>query len=327
MMLTHKIKKVNILLKSLISILTSFSMPSVRRGEIMKKFYLLLCILACFVSVANAQEEQTESTSSLNLNVRRIALELSSTEVKHSQQYQDSPITQFTSDSQTVIKGLLDVALEYERDVLRWDNRLFAEYAKTKLKPADGPDDTNETADKILLTSTYTHKVWTIDTAHVGPFTQAEYQTEFKRNADDPRQKVVRGKAGIKLFDGVVFKDLYLAGVGEYDMTYDPQVSKSAVEAGFRMENELREGVKFYADGYYRKYLSYSEYVGSDLKYDLNMTARMDVALNSTLSMGPYVSYRRARSREADVDASNFMIGLSFSYTDLFKFIGDKKHD
>lgn len=289
----------------------------------MKKIYLLLSLCLLFTSVANAQEEQKETASTLNLNIRRIALELSSTEVKHAQQYQDSPITQFTADSQTVIKGTADIALEYERDVLRWDNRLFAEYARTKLKPADEPADTNESADKILFTSTYAHKVWTVDQAYVGPFAEAEYQTEFKRNKPAPRQKVARGKVGIKLFDGVVFKDLYVAGVGEYDMTYDPEVAKSAVEAGFRLENELREGVKFYADGYYRKYLSYSEYVGSDLEYDLNITARMDVALNSTLSMGPYVSYRRGRSRAADVDASNFMIGLSFSYTDLFNLIGE----
>ncbi len=291
----------------------------------MKKTYLLFGLCLLFTTIANAHEEQKEasSVSTLNLNVRRIALELSTTQVKHAREYKDSPITQFTADSQTVIKGTLDVALEYERDVLRWDNRLFAEYAKTKIKPADEPADSNESADKILFTSTYAHKVWTVDQAYVGPFAEAEYQTEFKRNKPAPRQKVARGKAGIKLFDGVVFKDLYVAGVGEYDMTYDPEVSKSAVEAGFRLENELREGVKFYADGYYRRYLSYSEYVGSDLVYDLNLTARMDVALNSTLTMGPYVSYRRGRSRAADVDASNFMIGLSFGYTDLFKLIGE----
>ena len=288
----------------------------------MKKYTILFCLCLFFATVTNAQEAN-ESKSTLNLNVRRIALELSSTEVKHSQQYQDSPVTQFTADSQTVVKGMLDVALEYERDILRWDNRVFAEYARTKLKPANEPADTNETADKILFTSTYSHKAWTLNEANVGPFAELEYQTEFKRNKPAPRQKVARGKVGIKLFDGVVFKDLYIAAVGEYDMTYNPEVSKSAAEIGWRIENEFREGVKFYADGYYRRYLSYSEYVGSDLEYDFNATARMDVALNSTLSMGPYVSYRRARSREANVDASNFMIGLSFSYTDLFKLIGD----
>ena len=283
----------------------------------MRKLILLSCCCFLIASLANAQESQAEP-SSLKLNVRRIGLELSSTEVKHSQEYANSPVTQFTSDSQTVIKGVADIALEYDRDILRWENRLFAEYAQTKLKPANEPSNTNESADKILLSSSYAHKLWTVREANVGPFAEAEYQTEFKRNDDAPRQKVARAKAGIKLFDGTIFKDLYIAAVGEYDMTYDPEVSKSAAEIGFRAENELREGVKLYADGYYRKYLSYSEYVGSDLKYDFNITARMDVAINSTLSMGPYVSYRRARSREADVDASNFMIGLSFNYSDIF---------
>ena len=292
----------------------------------MKKYCILLCFALLLSSVANAQE-QKEQESSLKLNVRRIGLELSSTQVKHAKAYQDSPIAQFTSDSQTVVKGVVDVALEYERDILRWDNKLFAEYAKTRLKSDSGSVDNNESADKILLTSSYAHKLWNLEQGHVGPFAEIEYQTEFKRNADAPRQKVARAKAGIKLFDGTVFKDLYIAGVGEYDMTYDPDVSKSAAEIGFNIEKPLREGVKFFAEGYYRKYLSYNEYVGSDLKYDLNVTARMDVAIHSTLSMGPYVSYRRARSREASVDASNFMIGLSFNYSDLFNLLGEKKND
>ena len=61
-----------------------------------------------------------------------------------------------------------------------------------------------------------------------------------------------------------------------------------------------------------------------DLRYDLNVTARMDVNLYSCLTVGPYVSYRRARSRSANAAGSNLMIGLSFSYIDLFNLIGKK---
>ena len=148
-----------------------------------------------------------------------------------------------------------------------------------------------------------------------------EYQTEFTANEGAPRTKVARGKAGLKLFDGDIIKSLYIAAVGEYDMTYKPHVSKSAAEFGWRLEDTPREGVQYSTEGYFRRYLSYNHYIGTDLIYDLNATARMDVQMNTTLTFGPYMSYRYARSREAHVSGSNFTIGVAFTYKDLFNLM------
>ena len=126
----------------------------------------LLLILGLFLPVtAFAQEDLGDFVSPkiLNANFRRVGLELSSTEVKHAQQYANSPVSQLNADSQTVIKGVFDFVLEYETKYYRWDNSVFAEYAKTKLKPANQPADTNETADKILFSTNYTQKIWNFE--------------------------------------------------------------------------------------------------------------------------------------------------------------------
>ena len=57
--------------------------------------------------------------ASLDLNVRRIGLEWSKTEVKHADQYQDSPVSALKADSQDFIKGIFDTALEYKRNRLQ----------------------------------------------------------------------------------------------------------------------------------------------------------------------------------------------------------------
>ncbi len=290
----------------------------------MKKLLTGLLLTGAFLSAVPVcaqeavQASQTPQDGEWRANFKRVGLELSSTEVKHAQEYANSPVTALNSDSQTVVKGVFDFVLEYDRSNMRWNNSVYAEYARTKLKPAEGPSDTNETADKILFSTDYAHKLWELYGAKVGPFVNLAYQTEFTANDNAPRTKIIRGMAGAKLFDGTVVKDLYLAGVGEYDMTYSDHVSKSAVEAGWLAEYELREGVKFATDGYFRRYLSYSRYIGTDLEYDLSAKARMDVAITKTLAVGPYVSYRYAKDRETSVAGSNFMIGLSLSYSDLF---------
>ena len=267
-------------------------------------------------SAADKPAEQPAST--LKANLRRLGFDFSSTTVKNARIYQNSPVSQFNADSQTVIKGVFDGALEYDRSNLNWTNSLLMEYGKTKLKPVNGPDTTNESADQILLTSEYTHKLWSHNGLDFGPFVSAGYQTEFTESQDAPRTKIIRGKAGVKLFNGNILKDLNVAGVYEYDMTYPDHVSKSAGELGWRAEYTLREGVLFATDGYYRDYFSYSRYVAEDLEYDLKATARMDVILMNNLTFGPYVSYRQGKSRVADKKASNTQIGVSLTYKNLY---------
>jgi len=265
-----------------------------------------------------SQEAEAPKSGTLNANLRRLGLEASSTEVKNAKFYKDSPVSQFNADSQTVIKGIFDGALEYDRSNLNWTNALFMEYGKTKLKPVDGEDTTNESSDQILLTSDYTHKLWSSHGLDFGPFVSAGYQTEFTKNDDAPRTKILRGKTGIKLFNGEIIKDLYVAYVYEYDMTYHKHVSKSAGELGWRVEYTLREGVQFSTDGYYRDYFSYSSYEPEDLKYDLKAVGRMDVNLMNNLTFGPYVSYRQGESRGAGKTARNTTIGVALTYKDLY---------
>ena len=66
----------------------------------------------------------------------------------------------------------------------------------------------------------------------------------------------------------------------------------------------------------------YSRYVGTDFRYELNFTSRMDVKLNDGFSLAPYVSYIQAQSRESKLKGSNTMIGIALSFSGTFD---DKK--
>ena len=275
----------------------------------MKKVFWLM--LATLIPVAANAADGSE----LYLDIRRIGLDLSKTDVRHAEAYQDSPITALRADDQEFIKGVWDTALEYKVGDLNWDNSLFMEYGKTTLQSYNGDKIVNENADKILLSSDLAWARWHFGELKFGPLVRASYQTEFEANGDVPRQKIARLNAGLSLFDHPIIKSLYLSGLYEYDFTYtDKPVNKGAAETGWRLEYEVREGVKFSTNGYYREYLTYSAYEDTDLKRDFNAVARMDTNLWGNFTMGPYVQYRRAKSRQADVYGSNLMIGISFNY-------------
>ena len=91
-------------------------------------FFVLTAILPAAAYADNPDE------IALYLNIRRIGLEMSKTQVRHAAQYQDSPIQALKADSQDFVKGVLDAALEYKRNKFKWDNSLFMEYGKTTLK-------------------------------------------------------------------------------------------------------------------------------------------------------------------------------------------------
>ncbi len=251
----------------------------------------------------------------LYLNIRRIGLEMSRTDVRNSGDYQDSPIQALSADSQEFIKGVLDTVLEYKKNKFNWDNSLFMEYGKTTLKPYDEPKTSNENADKILLSSDMSWACWEFAGFKFGPTIRGAYETEFVASADAPRQNLVRTNAGLSLFDHTIIKSLYLTGVYEYDFTYSKdKTSKTAAELGWRLEYKVRDGVKLSTNGYYREYLSYSDYVATDLDRDFSAVFRMDTNLWGHFTMGPYAQYRRAKARGVDKYGSNLILGISFNY-------------
>lgn len=284
----------------------------------MKLKKISLALLCCLLPVTSFAADGAK----LDLNVRRIGLEWSKTDVKHADKYADSPVSALNADSQDFIKGIFDTALQYSKGRFQWDNTLFMEYGETKLKPDNEPATISENADDIILSTDLSYACWEFTGFKFGPTVRGAYDTEFKASGDAPRQNILRSNAGISLFDNAIIKSLYLTGVYEYDFTYaGEQTSKLAAELGWRLEYQIRDGVKLSTNGYYREYLSYSEYVPTDLERDLSAVVRLDTNLWGDLTMGPYVQYRRARARGVDVYGSNFVMGVSFNYITSFGLI------
>lgn len=276
----------------------------------------LLSVILCLMPCASFALD-TPMQEKFDLNIRRIGVDWTKTSIGHAEEYADSPVSAFTASGQDTFVGVFDTALEYGFNRLRWDNSLFMTYGKTTLKPYNAPATTDEKADKILFTSDFAYAAWDWDDVKLGPIVRAEYESEFVGNPHI--RKIARPSAGIALFDHKVLKTLYTTAVYENDFTdvHEP-VSKFALEAGWRAEYEIREGVHFNSDGYYREYLNYSRYVPTDFKRDLSVNARLDTNLWGDFTFGPYVNYRRALARAAEHYGSNMTVGLSFNYINKF---------
>lgn len=282
--------------------------------------YVLMAIPALWAVAANAEplvEEQPampEKTSSLKANLKRLALKYTQNSVTNREEDENYP--DFSSDEETMISGVFDGNLEYNNANLVWINSLFMEYGKTKTTEGNTTT-SSEKDDQILLTSDYIHKMWNLEQGVVGPFASLGYEAEFttfEEDGKDYRTKIVRAKAGIKLYDGTYFKDLYLAAVEEADFTYDDSNMKTAAETGYAFEYQLREGVKFISDGYYRQYFVYDMYKATDYKYELKFNNRLGVALAGGFSLAPFADYHMAKTRGARKSRSDTTVGVALEY-------------
>lgn len=268
------------------------------------------------------QETAVEQASSLTANLSRLAVQYNQNSVTNKDDDANYPGT-FTSDEQEVFTFIFDGNIEYNRENMVWLNSLFAEYGKSE-STEKGKKTKSENADKILFTTDYTHKVWKLEEGIVGPFINLGYQTEFTTfegdDGEDYRTKILRGKTGIKLYEGKYFKELYAAAVEEADFTYGDTNMKTAGEIGYKFEYQIREDMKFVSDGYFRKFFIYDMYRNTDFKYEAETNNRLDVTIVGNLSFAPFVNYKIAKTRGAKKERSNTTVGLSLGYQTDYKF-------
>ena len=283
----------------------------------MKKVILaVLCALCTTAALAQ------DAKRGWQVEIKKLAFDLTSTEVQNAQDYQCFSDARLTSDSQTAVRGSWDSIADYHAEHFLWNNELTMDYGRTKIRPVNGETLTNENADKILFTTGYTQRLWHVDDFlggfEAGPFANIGYETEFTKPNNAPRTRILRAMAGAKLFEGKYLKSLYAAIVGERDFTYEPYASKLAWETGFKLELPVREGVIFKWDAMYRDYLDTTETHPTDLDWEFETNARLDVQVYKNLYVAPFVSYYTAQGKYIGPRGENVYVGVSVSFSHIF---------
>lgn len=282
-----------------------------------KTILLFTCLL--MTGLAYTQEAQN---GAWHLELRDLSLQLTNTEVNNARYYQGYSNPRLTADSQTLIQGNFDLVSKYDREKLLWANNLLMQYGKATIKPVDGEKVTNTSVDKILLTTDYTHKLFKVEDFlggfTFGPFLSAGYQTEFTKDNDTPRYKVLRGKAGLRLFEGKYLKDLYAATIIEYDFTYPEEVTKYAWEAGFRIEQPVNEKSKAIYTAMIRDFFHFSKENINNFSYELELDARLNTEIMKDLAIAPFINYYQGKGEYNDRTGSNLYVGVAISYKKLF---------
>lgn len=278
--------------------------------------YWLSLIMALLALPAYAYDD-----AGLYANFKRAGLDLGTSKVSNYREYEDSPNTEINQNTQGVLKGVFEFALEYEQPKYRFDNMLYAEYGKSRIHGNRGNKKYTENADKLLLTSEYIYKIWHFaNKGDLGPLANVAYQTEFTSDSQAKRQQVARAMQGLKMVNGVRhLTDFHLAMVEEFDLTYARAETKTAGQIGFTYKYPFAGKYRFEFESYYRRYLGYSHYEATDFRYEFSAIGKLNIMVAQKFFVEPYVSYFRAEDRKHNKSGANLMFGVAVAFTDVVK--------
>jgi hypothetical protein len=184
-------------------------------------------------------ENKPERKPVWRLNLRDLSLQFSDTGVSHTENFSQVSDSRLRTTGQTVIQGSGKLFSEFYSGNLRLDSGLTANYGEITLRPKGQPRVKTESVDQLLLESELKYQLLRyhgfLGPMVMGPFFNLAYDTEFNRQPGLPKRKIVRGRTGLKLFEGVYIRELYTGLVTEQVYTYAPARTQYAAEAGFAL--------------------------------------------------------------------------------------------
>ena len=275
--------------------------------------------------IFNLIQNEPENYGAWRYNLRNLSFRFSNTDVKNAEKYQNFSDSRLTSDGQTLLQGSLNFAAEYYRERIRWDNVLSMTYGKTTLRPFDEAKSSSENADAIILSTDYTYKSTDVKNFLggflIGPFVSIGYQTEFTTPDDAPRYKALRGRAGVRLFEGKYLKDFSLSLSPELDFTYPQTATKYAWQAIVKIEHPLNDNAKAVYGASIRDFFLVQHPGDTDISYEFELSAKVEMELLKSFYIAPFINYYQAQARDFSGAGSNLYVGVSLSYSKLFKHL------
>ena len=258
------------------------------------------------------------------INLRSLSLQMVNTDVTGPSGYSQVNESLLSAVSQTRMQGSGRLFSEYYSGKFRLDAGISADYGRTVLRQRDQPRLTTESVDKLVYESELLYRMRSFNgklgRLVIGPYASAAYDTEFSRAEPLPLTKVLRGGAGIKLFEGAAIQELYVGLTTEQSYTYRPARTMFAVETGFRLNAPLPgTALILSADGNYRNFARSRFDTVYDLKERLELNLKVSTRLYGDIMISPFVQYFLAAGKKLPGSASNLTTGFALEYSRLFK--------
>lgn len=227
--------------------------------------------------------------------------------------------SQLSTENQTTIRGSAALISEFYSGRFRLDLGVKADYGKIVF-----PSHTSENVDSLLYEGETKYK-WKnfngrLGSLALGPFASAGWETEFTKNDGENLKKILRGKGGLKLFEGNYVKEFYLGLTTEQNYTYSPYYTQFAAETGYKFEITIpKTAFTLSSDGSYRRFARSHNDTKADLLDRLEINSKLSASLYKDLTLDIFAKWLYATGKKIPGFGNSLETGFSISYKKLFK--------
>lgn len=258
------------------------------------------------------------------INLRTLSLSMLNTDISGPSGYSAINDARLSAVSQTQMQGSGKLYSEYYSGMFRFDAGVSADYGKTVLRPRGQPRLTTESIDQLTYDTQLIYRWKNYDgklgRLVVGPYASTAYDTEFSHQDSLPLKRVLRGSAGMKLFEGAALQDLYAGLSTQQEYTYTPARTQYSFESGFRLSAPLPgTALELNADGTYRNFARSRFDTAADVKQELELNLKVSTKLYGDVMISPYVNFFLAQGKKLPGSAYNLTTGFSLEFSRLFK--------
>lgn len=271
-------------------------------------------------SVRDEIDNKVEQRSLWRLNIRNLSLYASNFgSTGQGKGFGNVGESRLSTENQNNIRGSANIVSEFYYGPYRADLSVYADYGKSVY-----PSYTSESTDNLLFEGQGTYRWRTFNgklgALSLGPFASAGWETEFTRNKDSNRRRILRGKGGMKLFEGNYIKEFYAGMTLEQNYTDSPYYTKFAAETGYRFEFKIpKTTFLLSSNGSYRRFARSHNDTRSDLLDRLEINATLSTSLYKNLSLDIFAKWLYATGKKIPGFGSSTETGASISYKQLFK--------
>lgn len=271
-------------------------------------------------AVKDAAANYTPARSLWRLNLSNLSLYVSNFGASGQKNgFNNVGESQLSAEDRTTIRGSASLISEYYAGKFRMDFSINADYGKVVF-----PSYTSENIDSLLYETEMRYK-WReyngkLGSLALGPFASAGWATEFTRNDGANLKKILRGKAGLKLFEGDHVKALYAGLTTEQDYTASPYYTQLAAETGYTLKIPIpHTNFTFSSNGSYRRFARSHNDTTSDLLDRLEINSKLSTSLYKNLTLDFFAKYLYATGKKISGFGNSLETGFSISYKQLFK--------
>lgn len=278
-----------------------------------------------YATIRKLAQDAEKPRPNWRLNLRKLKAYIQSVNLENNTNFTQVQDQRIRSVDQLAMNVQGELFSEFSYDRFLWDTGVKAAFGKVILKPDGVPEIENETQDDLIFEADLGYQLVDLNALFVkqsfGPFFKMSYNTEFTKEENLAKKKLLALKPGLRFFPGPYIQNLSANAIIEKDFT---RASQTSTEYGYEMNLTFQIPVKFprmvlTSETNYVYFFDADDDTADDLQQTLETNVALSVPLIGNLRLSPFLNFYLFEGKVVEETGTSLTVGVSLDFSHLWK--------